>query len=825
MVCEDPQRRLDARAVNTLAHQVSLVRHVIEDPRLRRVLIADEVGLGKTVEAGLIISELLEGNPGLRVLYLAPARLVRNVRIEFERLNLNFRQWTAVDRDAVLRDPRIIASIHKAVHGANFGAVLESGPWDVLVVDECHHLSDWALGGGDPKVNYRLVRDLIAGQKEDGRVLFLSGTPHQGHIARFENLVRLLQGPTESPNAIGGRVIYRTKDDVRDWNGDPLFPKRQVNNPILYEPSNQYRAWIQHIYDFYHPSVGASRGEAQRRASGWRCAQALQWAASSPKAGIGYLVRQAIRAGWRLDSRVLVEALLSLRPYRAGSPGENVQALYDRIQKEIGFQADSDEIEDIEELEGVDDSSSAGTSELGALLSEGLLVLRTDADGKWNMLKSHVLDNVGTEKVVLFAQPIETVMALANYLTSTYGRCPAIIIGGQSDQERQAQIEAFWRIDGPQFLVSSRAGGEGINLQIARRLVHIDVPWNPMELEQRVGRIHRFGSRSTIIVDTIVAQGSREEEAYRVARQKLALAVGTLVEPSRFEATFSRVMSLVSQDDIQALMLGSASAPMGPEDQETLAALVRKGFNVWKEFHGRFARDRERLESLVPGAADWSDFLEFLREFCDARLVEGFHAQRFTEHAGKIDSVLEPAQVITFDGKGFYSCGDYSGAPVFGPRQERADAIGLNIAQVTQTLRRLAFPSEVVGAAHLRWPEGWTIPVVGRFPFGIIIFARQTLRPEQGTWAEVSSSLHCYTLPHDGTPVQLRGAAVADVLRGVFYSTVRVKPDEDAEMPVRVWRAESVLLNGLRMPTADEAEARVRHAVLPIFAGIFGRGV
>ena len=78
---EDPQRRLDAREVSTLAHQVSLVRHILDsEPHLNRVLIADEVGLGKTVEVGLLVKELLERDPRLRVLYLAPARLVNNVR-------------------------------------------------------------------------------------------------------------------------------------------------------------------------------------------------------------------------------------------------------------------------------------------------------------------------------------------------------------------------------------------------------------------------------------------------------------------------------------------------------------------------------------------------------------------------------------------------------------------------------------------------------------------------------------------------------------------------------------------------------------------------
>src|SRR6185369_3720939 len=99
-----------------------------------------------------------------------------------------------------------------------------------------------------------------------------------------------------------------------------------------------------------------------------------------------------------------------------------------------------------------------------------------------------------------FAQPIETVTALASWFARKTGHRPAMILGGQSEEERAEQIQRFWDPKGPRFLVSSRAGGEGINLQVARRLVHLDVPWNPMDLEQRVGRVHRFLSKRTIVV-------------------------------------------------------------------------------------------------------------------------------------------------------------------------------------------------------------------------------------------------------------------------------------------------------------------------------------
>jgi superfamily II DNA or RNA helicase len=531
LIAEDPQRRLDAREVVTLAHQVSLVRHILDTPGRRRVLIGDEVGLGKTVVAGLIIQELLAANPGLRILYLAPARLVANVGREFKRLSLFFREWKAQDGDARLdTDSRIIASIHRAVHPNHFDRLLQLRPWDLIVVDECHHLSDWGEGGGDPVMKYRLVRDLVAAQSAESCLLLLSGTPHQAHAARFENLLRLLQAPGESQAAAAGRVIYRTKEDVHDWDGNPLFPRRQVNPPIIVDLDPEHRAWLTAIHQFFKPA-DYSRTQAVQRAAGWKCAQALQWAASSPNAGLGYLVRQALRAGWTLEQTPLSEGIAALRPYRSGAPDEPVESVYARLVAEIRRQATDDDVEDIEEDVALSDDVDHPA--LAALIRQGINLVRAPRQLKWERLWNDVLLPSGNEKVVLFAQPIETVLALASWLQSRTGQRPAIIIGGQSDTERDQQVALFKSFTGPQFLISSRAGGEGINLQFSRRLVHLDVPWNPMEMEQRVGRVHRFGSRETILVDTIVVRDSRETQAWSVARERLASIAHTLVALQR----------------------------------------------------------------------------------------------------------------------------------------------------------------------------------------------------------------------------------------------------------------------------------------------------
>jgi superfamily II DNA or RNA helicase len=822
LVCEDPLRRLDARRVNTLAHQVSLVQHVLETDHLRRVLVADEVGLGKTVEAGLLIQHLLDQSPGLRVLYLAPARLVPNVRREFDRLGLHFRQWAAADSDARLTDPLIVASIHRAVHGAHFERVLGTVPWDVLIVDECHHLSDWAAGGGDPREKFRLVRELIARQQPGGRVIFLSGTPHQGHVSRFENLLGLLRVPGEPADALAGRVIYRTKEDVRDWDDNPLFPTRQVNVPFMIDLGPAYREWIQHIHEFFQPKPGdPGVSDARRRAAGWRCAQALQWATSSPHAGLGYLVRQAIRAGCDLADPTLAEAVAALRPYRRGAPDEPVADLFKRMARELAPQREEDAVEDIEDDEEREANLAYGKA-LAGLLAEGICLVRSSGDEKWAIIKRELLDKCDDEKVVLFAQPIETVTALAHFLERTTGTRPALIVGGQKDAERDAEVTAFWKSGGPRFLVSSRAGGEGINLQIARRLVHVDVPWNPMDMEQRVGRVHRFGSRRTIIVDTVVVSDSREGHAYRVARQRLELITRTLVKKERFEAVFARVMGLVPPEELQGVLIRSADGLLSDPDQDAIGRMVQAGFGAWQAFHDRFAERQKQIRRQNPGLATWSDVARFLAEYGNVETREGFRALRFTRSGDRVDPVEQPVAVVNLGGPEQYVCGEVGGAPVFGSDGTSAQQLGLNLPPVAEILRRLAFAGPA-GAAVVRVPADRTVPGVdGAAPFGVLVFVRQTVRPDsRAGHVEVGVSLPCYVVTPGREPVVVEGPQKRELLYALFDATVaRAKPDPADPVVAALRQHEDAVGNQLRRPSDPEMRSGVRHAVTPLLAAL-----
>lgn len=823
LVCEDPQRRMDVREVDTLSHQISLVQHILQSERLNRVLIADEVGLGKTVEVGLILQSLFSQRPGLRVLYLAPARLVSNVRREFDRLNLGFRQWSATDGDAILSDSRIIASIHRAVHGNNSERVLATNPWDVIIVDECHHLSAWSPDAGDPTQAYKLVRDLTGRQSEGSRLILMSGTPHQGHISRFDNLLKLLRDRSDAAanDTLNGRVIYRTKDDIRDWEDNPVFPPRQVNPPTLVDLGPKHRNWIRNIHDYYSPSAHADGvGESRRRAAGWRCAQALQWAASSPQAGLGYLSRQAIRAGWASSDPTLRKALSELRPYRLGPIDEPVDQLFDRMKKEVERQKRDADLDDVEEY---GDSEEAAVERMGlqALLEEGIEIVRTSGDEKWKLIERELLRPAGDEKVVLFAQPIETVTSLARFLEVRMGRRPALIMGGQTDEERRKEVESFWRADGPQYLVSSRAGGEGINLQVARRLIHIDVPWNPMDLEQRVGRIHRFGSRETVIVDTLIVKDSREADAYRIARDKLKLIASTLVEKEKFESVFSRVMCLLPQEKLQEIILNAPEAPFDQRDEYSLSKMIQEGFNAWKDFHDRYGEQQQTIESQDPGLLTWEDVAFFFETLGGAQRVPGFRKHRFERQGDRVERVEEEVTVLRLGDGSNLVCGDIGEALVFGPDDTPTARLGLNLPQAADLLRKYAFPAQPCGPAHLRWPAGISKPTsLGRLPTGVLVLLRQSYRDDRhGGWTESEASLKCFVVGADATTT-VEGDEAGQLLRGLLRAVVKKAPDLDEALVKAMAEAEESLVNELRPPTEAEFKAQIRHAVVPLLAAI-----
>jgi hypothetical protein len=814
LVAEDPQRRLDARKAATLMHQVSLVQHILQRSDLKKVLIGDEVGLGKTIEAGLIIRQLLERDSRIRVLYLAPARLVSNVASEFrEKLDLDARVWVAGSgSDARIEDDRIvIASIHKAVFGDNLDKVVKGGPWDVLIVDECHHLSDWSPSGGKPNQSFKLVSQLIKSQPEEGRLVLMSGTPHQGSETRFRNILRLLSDDGKDIKSAAGRVIFRTKDRVRDWRGAPLFPSRDIRKPVVVELGENYEEWYSLVGKLY--DIEGLNG-VRLRAAGWAKGQALQWAASSVQAGLGFLIRLAIRRlNWTLEHPSLSPALAALRPYRGGAANEPLPTLFGRLVKQVGKAAlqqvgDEDE-EDWDEAEWRPDPEL-----LAQLLDEGVQLIESgSSQAKWDAV-CDLIDRFEGEKVVLFAQPVETVSVVAAVLEKRYGIKPAIIIGNQPDHERTAQVSRFQSDDGPRFLVSSKAGGEGLNMQRARYLIHLDVPWNPMDLEQRIGRVHRFGSRKTIVVDTVMAAGSREIDMYRIARDKLAL-VARHLDPDQFETLFSRVMSLVPPKELEAI-LGDLSGPLavGSPRAEEIGRLVNEGFHSWSRFDDAYRRQAELIRAANPGEAHWADLAALLVKYCGASDGPGATFSSFEFSNDEIIAIEENVRTIQANGK-IFACGDTGGLRAAGPGGEVAANLGLNLDWVQRSLRNLLTPDRPVGIAFVNRSPNLGLEVKTRDVTIFLFLLRQQLRHEAGRWSEGMVELRIYSVDCESAPEEVYGEAKARLVRALSAST-RVKDPQSVGIREDLPALENELVSMLRTPSEDDIAHGVRYVVWPL---------
>ena len=481
--------------------------------------------------------------------------------------------------------------------------------------------------------------------------------------------------------------------------------------------------------------------------------------------------------------------------------------------------------EQAEDEEEAEPTWKPDAKRLAKLLNDGVGLLDSEvAFEKWGFVKK-IIQEAGDEKVVLFAQPVETVSAVVRFLKKEFGQTPAQILGGQSDAERTAEVDKFWLKDGPQFLVSSRAGGEGLNLHCARRLIHLDVPWNPMELEQRVGRVHRFGSRKPIIVDTIVVEGTREEDQYRIARAKLHVIVRQLkgdVSREEFELLFSRVMSVVPPEKLAAVV---QNAPNGDADSDTenaIGNLVQEGYNQWNVFDNTYKGEQEKIKSLDPGAATWDDFKNLLIRHGNA-----------SDAGNVLKDIILPDEVLGDAPKTEalpavklnqtpFVCGDLAGLQVPAVDGKKVLQAGTNVSEITALLRKTAFPEQPAGAAFLRAdPE---LRKLG-LPCGILAFVRQTIANQSGTFIEQGLKFHLYAVHEDGTRTefpdtdQLSRAKKSGIVRALLSASKIQSPPPTPLADILI-RHELEIRDRLRSVTDEDCERNIFHAAWPVFAAI-----
>ena len=639
-------------------HQAALVEFLTNVRAPARVLIADEVGLGKTVEVGLFLKQLLKQQPELKVLYLTLGGLVENVLEEFHRLDLprwyffgniaesSARRLGAAPIEAITGDNRlVVASIHKLGAGDRFQQQLRylaGVRFDAIIVDECHTLRAYGAAADSPQSWFNVVRQLLEDHLAvNGRVLFLSATPHQGNREVFLNLIALCTGASLRANgpakaeAARGKVVFRIKEHIRDWDGKRVFPPREVRPPILVPAPDNYAEVLRRIGDHFD-WIASAEGGAQAQTVGFVKSQALQYAASSLRAGFAYLLRRLIRYYPSAVTSSDMEHWASrLLPYRGGI--QTVSGLLVRWQQELRTPL----VQDEDLIDGELSDTYRGVSRIDGEEQRLRSLLRTydalfdDANAAAKFKRLLELLGKSEEPFVVFSQAVDTVYELEARLGSE-GLQIFRITGDMPFEMRTHQILKFRTSPkAHRVLVSSAAGGVGINLQVARRVVHFDLPWNPMTLEQRVGRVHRIGSVQTILIDTILLEGSREAEVFeRITNRLQTIVLDLSADPSEREALFRRILASLNPERLRELFAGE-------RDLDEVGAAVDEGRRVVAEAD----QDIQRISADAEGKQGRARTEHLLRFLDDA----GAHLETVGRRTYGIFTEVEDGQLARIE--------------------------------------------------------------------------------------------------------------------------------------------------------------------------------
>lgn len=513
-------------SVVPLPHQLYALNRAMGHHRIR-YLLADEVGLGKTIEAGLILRELKLRGMAKRILVVAPKGLVRQwqaeMRLHFgesfrfvEPAELSiFRQWRSNEENLWRIHDQVICSLDsvKPLDGRR-GWTLEqlstynrerfedlvSASWDLVIIDEAHRMG----GSTDQVARYKLGAALAEAAPY---LLLLSATPHQGKTDQFHRLMQLLDRdsfPDES-SVTGDRVrpfVIRTeKRAAIDAEGRPLFTPRMTRlHPVAWQDRHgAQRRLYEAITDYVHHGYNQALAAKQRHI-GFLMILMQRLVTSSTA---------AVRA--TLEKRLALLNQPQLQPFlfETANVGEwaelDGQAQVDLAIETRGWQTEKAEVEVLLEL--ARSTEAQGTD----AKAESLLDL---------IYKLQQEDGDSALKVLVFTEFVPTQAMLA-VLLETRGFSVAMLNGGMDLEARTRAQQAFSR--DVRILVSTDAGGEGLNLQFCHVIVNFDMPWNPMRVEQRIGRVDRIGQPHVVRAINLVLEGTVEHRVREVLEAKLAV--------------------------------------------------------------------------------------------------------------------------------------------------------------------------------------------------------------------------------------------------------------------------------------------------------------
>jgi superfamily II DNA or RNA helicase len=485
-----------------------------------RLLIADDVGVGKTIEAGLILRELLDRRDIDRIAVLCPPQLCdqwqRELQEKFHIEAVVVRSGTVsrLERDLPGSDRHIfefyrhlIVSLDYVKSDKRRASFLIHCP-DCVVVDEAHTCAN--RHEGSVQQRYRLIQQITT-EKPNAHLLLLTATPHSGIERSFSSLLGLLDPEFETwsmddlsetqRKRLAVHFVQRRRADVRDWLGDTPFPQRRPSeeNYIL---SRDYRELFDAVYDFARGLVttGEALTYAQQRGRYWSALAIVRCVMSSPAAAIATLQRQIGREV-QVVGNLADESLLEVFD-------DSLAAAY------VDDVADQERTTDIEPSTVIDRAkraySEAERRQLRQFIKQAEAI-QVKGDNKLKRLIQLTKDRLASgANLIVWCRYISTAKYVAAALQAEFeskrnSSIRAIAIHGeQSESEREAHLAELASY--PQrILIATDCLSEGVNLQhLFSAVIHYDLPWNPNRLEQREGRVDRYGQTAAEVSCTLL---------------------------------------------------------------------------------------------------------------------------------------------------------------------------------------------------------------------------------------------------------------------------------------------------------------------------------
>ena len=622
---------LDRFDVDPLPHQINLV-HRIMDSDQKNWLIADDVGLGKTIEVGLLLAAKKRRREARRVLVVCPAGMVQQWKDEMQdKFNESFRiygQDFSVDRPsdwAIHNYDKVIVSIDRAKsdNHLHLFAACNSDPWDVIVFDEAHHLSK--TSGEATTQRYRLAERLRPLADE---FIFLTGTPHQGDHERFVHLLRLLRpGLTPrlasmftDPSVVAELVLRNRKSQVTDAQGDFLFrgqDTRRIEAPL----SNAARAFDSALQSYLRYGYDAAAlGGNTGRAIGFVMTTYRKLASSSVSA-----IERALQ---RRLARLL---------------GASVNTGEVAFENGLGWDAFLDGTDDLDNLDEISDIAAAPFFDDEQTQIAGLLKLtstvKTD-DLKLEQFLTEIVDPLHQQgqRLLVFTEYRATQDYLVAALEQRYPRSGVVQINGSMTlTEKRRNIDQF--NDRAQFMVSTEAGGEGFNLhENCHILVNYDLPWNPARLVQRAGRLYRYGQQKRVIVFNLLANDGFDSRALAKMLERVDNIASDMASVSvefREGMEDEIIGELLERVDVASILATNRELDIDRTDADIEAA-VAQAQESQSQQEQLFSRvvgfDPQAAAALTRfGPDDVLAFLEGILPFHDIRIRERLYNGRVLE--------------------------------------------------------------------------------------------------------------------------------------------------------------------------------------------------